>query len=192
MAERASDHVEQAGEEHLLRFHGNRSGFDLRQVKNVGNQVQQIRSGAMNRSRELDLLVRQIAVGVIAELLAQDKNAVERRAQFMRHVGQELGLVFGSEGQLFRLLFQSSSRLLNFLVLAFHFHVLLGQLLRLLRQLFVGLLQFLLLRLELDGQLLRLFQQAFRLHGGLDAVEHDADAGRQLFKKRQMGRGKGA
>ena len=57
VTERASHHVEQAGEEDFLRFHGNRSGFDFRQVKNVGDQVQQVRSGAMNRSREFDLLV---------------------------------------------------------------------------------------------------------------------------------------
>ncbi len=186
VAERARHHVEQAGEEYFLRLDGNRAGFDLRQVQNVGDQVQQVRSGAMNRARELDLLVRQVAIGVIAELLAQNKDAVERRAQFVGHVGQEFGFVFGSERQFLGFFFQSAARLLDFLVLAFDFHVLLGELLRLLRQLFVGLLQFLLLRLQLDGQLLRLLQQAFRLHGGLDTVEHDADAGGQLLEERQM------
>jgi hypothetical protein len=77
----------------------------------------------------------------------------------------------------FGLLFQRAPRLLDLLVLAFDFDVLLGQLLRFLRQLFVGLLQFFLLRLQLGSQLLRLLQQAFRLHGGFNAVQHDADAG---------------
>ena len=76
--------------------------------------------------------------------------------------------------------------LLDFLVLAFDFDVLFGELLRFLRQLLVGLLQFFLLHLEFGGQLLRLLQQAFRLHRGFNTVEHDADAGRQLFEKCQM------
>ena len=134
----------------------------------------------------------QIAVGVFGELLAQHQNAVQRRAQFVRHVGQELRLVLGSQRQFFGLLFQRAARLLDFLVLAFHFDVLFGQLLRLLRQLLVGLLQLFLLRLQFGGQLLRLLQQAFGLHRGLDTVQHDADAGRQLFEKRQMRGGEGA
>jgi hypothetical protein len=55
-----------------------------------------------------------------------------------------------------------------------------------LRQLLVGLLQFLLLRLQFGGQLLRLLQQAFGLHRGFNAVEHDADARRELLKERQV------
>jgi hypothetical protein len=54
----------------------------------------------VNGTGELDLPGRQVAVGVVAELLAQDQNAVERRAQLMRHVGQEFGLVLGGQGQL--------------------------------------------------------------------------------------------
>ncbi len=76
--------------------------------------------------------------------------------------------------------------LLNFLILAFHFDVLFGQLLGFLRQLLVGLLQLLLLGLKFSRQLLGLFQQSFGLHGGFNAVEHDADAGGQLLQKRQM------
>ena len=186
VAERTSDHVQQAREEHFLRLHRNRAGFDLREVQNVGDQVQQVRSGAVNRAREFHLLGRQIAVGVVRELLAQNQNAVERRAQFVRHVGQEFRLVLRSERQFLGFFFHRAARLLDFLVLAFHFHVLFGELLRFLRQLLVGLLQFGLLRLQFGGQLLRLLQQAFRLHRGLNAVQHDADAGSQLLQKRQM------
>ena len=56
--------------------------------------------------------------------------------------------------------------------------VALGELLRLLLELFVGLLQFPLLGLKFAGKLLRLLQQAFGLHRGLDGIEHDADASR--------------
>jgi hypothetical protein len=104
----------------------------------------------------------------------------------MRHVGQELRFVFRGQRQLLSLALEGAAGLLNFLVLAFDLHILFSQLLRFLRQLFVGLLQLFLLGLQLRGQLLRLFQEAFGLHGGLDAVEHDADAGGQLFKKREL------
>ena len=82
--------------------------------------------------------------------------------------------------------------MLDFLILAFHFDVLFGQLLGLLRELLVGLLQFGLLGLQLGGQLLRLLQQAFGLHGGLDAVQHDADARGELFEESQMRGGENA
>ena len=130
--------------------------------------------------------------GFSRELLAQDQDAVERRAQLVRHVGQELGLVLGGQGQFFGLLFQSAAGLFDLLVLALHFDVLFGELLGFLRQLLVGLLQLFLLGLQFGGQLLRLLQQAFGLHGGFDAVEHDADAGGQLFEERQVRGGEGA
>ena len=192
MAERPRDHFEQAGEEDFLGFHRNGAGFDLRKVENVADQVQQVGAGAVNRARELDLLGRQVAVGVVAELLAQHENAVERRAQLVRHVGQEFGFVLRGERQFLGLFFQRAAGLLDFLVLAFHFDVLFGELLRLLRQLFVGLLQFFLLRLQLGGQLLRLLQQAFGLHRGFNAVQHDADAGRELLEEGQVRSGEGA
>ena len=57
---------------------------------------------------------------------------------------------------------QRAARLLDFLVLALHLDVALGELLRLLLELLVGLLQLLLLRLQFAGELLRLLQQALR------------------------------
>ena len=192
VAEWPRDHVKQAGEEDFFGIDRDRARFDLRQIENVADQVQQVGSRAMDGARELDLLAGQVAVRVVGELLAQHQNAVQRRTQLVRHVGQELGLVLRSQRQLLGLLFQRAPRLLDFLVLAFHFDVLLGELLRFLRQLFVGLLQFFLLGLQFGGQLLRLLQQAFRLHGGFNTVEHDADAGGQLFQKRQVRGGEGA
>ncbi len=130
----------------------------------------------MNSARKLHLLGRQAAIRIFRELLAQHQDAVERRAQLVRHVGQELRLVLRGQRQLAGLFFQCAPRLLDLLVLAFHFVVLFGKLLRLLRQLLVGLLQLFLLRLQFGGQLLRLLQQAFSLHGGFNGVEHDTDA----------------
>ena len=90
------------------------------------------------------------------------------------------------------LLLQGAAGLLDFLVLALDLDVALGELLRLLLELLVGLLQFALLRLQFDGQLLRLLQQALGLHRRLDAVQHDADAGGELFEERHLQIGEGA
>jgi hypothetical protein len=39
VAERTSDHVQQAGEEHFLGLHRDGSGLNLRQVQNIRDQV---------------------------------------------------------------------------------------------------------------------------------------------------------
>ena len=188
VTERPRNGFKQRAEEDLFRLDRNRSGLDLRQIENVADEVEQVGSGAVNGARKFNLLCREAAIGIFGQLLAQHQNAVERRAQLVRHVGQELRLVLRSERQFARLFFEGAARLFDFLVLALHFVVLLGQLLRLLRQLLVGLLQFFLLRLQLGGQLLRLLQQAFSLHRRFNGVEHDADAGRELLEERQMRR----
>ena len=58
VAERPADRIEQVGEEDLFRLHGDRSGFDLRQVENVADQVEQVGAGAVDGARELRLLCR--------------------------------------------------------------------------------------------------------------------------------------
>src|SRR4029077_8496402 len=98
--EGAADGLEQVGEEHLLGLDRDRSGFDLRQVENIGDQVQQVGARTVNRASKLDLLRRQVALGVVGQLLAEDQDAIERRAQLVRHVGQELGLVLRGQRQL--------------------------------------------------------------------------------------------
>ena len=175
VAERPADGFQQIGGENLLGFHGHRAGFDLREVENVADQVQQVGAGAVDGAGEFDLLVGQVAVGVFGQLLAQNQDAVERRPELVGHVGQEFRLVFRRQRKLGGLFLERAAGLLDFLVLAFHLDVTLGELLRLLLQLFVGLLQFLLLGLQFAGELLRLRQQSFGLHRGLDAVQHDAD-----------------
>ena len=86
-------------------------------------------------------LARQVAFRIVGELLAEDQDRVERRAQLVRHVGQEFRLVLRGERQLGRLFLQRAAGLLDFLVLALDFDVALGELLRLLLELLVGLLQ---------------------------------------------------
>ena len=125
----------------------------------------------------------EVALGIVGQLLAQDQDAVERRAQLVRHVGEELRLVARGERQLGGLLLDRAAGLLDLLVLALDLDVALGELLRLLLELLVGLLQLALLGLQLAGELLRLLEQALGLHRGLDRVEHDADRGGELLEE---------
>ena len=138
----------------------------------------------MDGAGELDLLRRQVAFRVLGQLLAEDQDRVERRAQLVRHVGQEFRLVLRGERQLGRLLLQRAARLFDFLILALDFDVAFGELLRLLLELLVGLLQLALLRLQFASELLRLLEQPLGLHRRLDRIEHDADRRGELLEKR--------
>ena len=106
---------------------------------------------------------RQVVVLVVGQQLGQDEQRVERRAQLVAHVGQELALVLGAHLQLLGLFLQLAAGRLDLAVLLLHLAVLLGQQRRLLLQLLVDLLQLLLLvaqglfrRLERAGLLLQL------------------------------------
>ncbi len=182
----ALDRLAQVRELQVLGLDRDRAGLDLRQVENVADQVQQVGARGVNGLRELDLPRAQVAVGVLGQLLAEDQDAVERRAQLVRHVREELGLVARGERQLGRLLFECAPRQLDLLVLALHFRVLLGEQPRLVGELFVGLLQLFLLGLQFAGELLRLLQQALGAHRRFDRVEHDADGARELLEERQV------
>ena len=125
----------------------------------------------------------RLPAAVLGELVRENQQAVERRAQLVRHVGEELGLEARGERQLLGFLFQRLPRLLDLGVLALHFDVLFGQQLGLLFELLVGELQLLLLELELVRQRLRLLQQIFGARVGLDGVQHDADALGELIEE---------
>ena len=56
--ERPRDHVEQVGEEDLLGVDRDGAGFDLGQIENVADEVEQVGAGAVDGAGELDLLVR--------------------------------------------------------------------------------------------------------------------------------------
>ena len=88
--------------------------------------------------------------------------------------------------KLLGLFFQRLLGLLHFLILGFHFGLLLGQQLRFFLQLGVGLLQLKLLALQLFGQRLALLQQLLGPHGRGDGVQHDADGLRELIEERQV------
>src|SRR6202034_4642306 len=87
--ERARNHVEQVGEENLVRIDRDRARLDLGQVQDVADEVEQIGAGNMNGPGKLDLFPREVAFRVVGELLAEDQDRIERRAQLVRHVGEE-------------------------------------------------------------------------------------------------------
>ena len=160
VTERAGDGFLEVAQRNFLRVDRHRAGFDLRKVEDVADEIEQVAARAVNCARELDLTMRQVAVGIVRELLAKDQDAVERRAQLVRHVREKFRLVLRGQRKLGRLLLERAPGLLDLVVLALDLGVLLGELLGLLLELLVRQLQLLLLRLQLGGQLLRLLEQA--------------------------------
>jgi len=92
-AERPLDELAEVAELHVGHVHVHASRFDLREVEDVVDQVEEIRARAVDRVRELDLLLREVAVRILLQQLREDEQRVERRAQLVRHVREELGLV---------------------------------------------------------------------------------------------------
>ena len=63
--ERADDHLQQVREEDFFRFDGDGARLDLRQIENVGDEVEEIGAGAVNRAGKLDLLGCEVALWVV-------------------------------------------------------------------------------------------------------------------------------
>ena len=188
VAERALDVAPQLLEAVVLDVHRDGARLDLRQVEDVVDEREQVVARRVDGLRELHLLAGEVARRVLGELVREDQQAVERRAQLVRHVGEELGLEARGERQLLGLLFERLARLFDLGVLALHLDVLFGQQLGLLFQLLVGELQLLLLGLQFLRQRLRLLQQIFRARVGFDGVQDDADAFGELVEKRVVSR----
>ena len=104
-------------------------------------------------------VVGHVVVGVVLELLGEDQQAVQRRAQLVRHVGDELRLVLRGDRELAGLLLDQALGLLDLLVLVLGLDVLLGEQRGLPAEVLVGLAQLLLLGAELLGLRLGLLEQ---------------------------------
>src|SRR5690606_34564557 len=89
----ASYRLDQVLERGLFDDQFYRTSFDLRQIENCVNQLQQVGSTGIDGLSELDLLFRQVAGFVVGQGPRQDQATVQRRSQLMRHTRQELGLV---------------------------------------------------------------------------------------------------
>ena len=118
----------------------------------------------------------EVAVRVVGEQLGQDQQAVQRRAQLVAHVRQELGLVLrATSASCSAFSSRPSAGHLDLAVLDLDVAVLLGEQRRLLLELGVGVLQLDRLALQLLGEALRLLEQLLGAGVGDDRVEHDAD-----------------
>ena len=145
------------------RARSRRSRFDLRQVEDVVDEVEEVRSGRVDRPRELDLLVVEIALRVVGEQLRQDQQRVERRAQLVAHVGEELGLVLRGQRELLGFLLERAARHLDFDILRFDLLLLVLEQLRLFLQFLVRAVQLFLLSGQLGLARLQLLRQELRL-----------------------------
>ena len=129
----------------------------------------------------------EVAFRILVELLSKDEQAVQRRAELMGHIGQELRFVFGGEGKLLRLFFQGPAGFFDFFVLGLHLILLFDEQKGFILQFIVRSTQLFLLYFELAGQGLGLGEQFFRPGVGFDGIEHDPDALDQLAQEVQVG-----
>jgi hypothetical protein len=70
---------------HFARFH-------LRQIEHVVDELEQVARAGKNISQVLFLCGRERAGLAVVENFAESDDAVERRAQLVRHVGEKLAL----------------------------------------------------------------------------------------------------
>ena len=68
------------------------AGFDLGQIEDVVDQREQVLAAAEDVADEAALLLGHLADQAVLEHLGEADDRVERRAQLVRHVGEELGL----------------------------------------------------------------------------------------------------
>ena len=144
------------------------AGLDLGEIENLVDQRQRIPSGGMNRLRPLPLLVAEVPVLVGGKHLGEDHHAVERCADFMRHVAQELRLVI----RFLRLGFERRARLGDLPLPELELH---GPILELLPP-----------AIELHVRTLQLLQQLLGAHAGADQVDRESDGEHQLLQKGEL------
>jgi hypothetical protein len=118
-------------------------------VQDVVDELQQVRPGRVDDVGVLDLLGGEVAAWILRQQPGQDEQAVQRRAQLVRHVREELRLVLGGQRQLPGPFLDLLPGLLDLGVLGLDVAVLRGQQRRLVLELGVGPLQLDLLALQL-------------------------------------------
>ena len=164
--------------------------LDFGQIEDFVDEIEKVAARTVNGLSELDLLGREVAFGVIGEKFGQNQHRIERRAQFVAHVGEKFRFIFAGNRELLGFFFQIGARQFDFLVFLLDFGVLnrqkraaLFQFLGLSFEFDIGAAQLVLLRLQLLRlrlQFLRerlgLFEQLFGSHVRLNHVQNDADA----------------
>jgi hypothetical protein len=123
----------------------------------------------MDDARRFDFVAVEVAGGVLGEVPGQDEDAVERRAQFVRHVGQELRLVAVGLGEFACARLGLAAAEFELPSLRFETAVFLCQFFALYPQLLLGGQKFAVLDLELFGLTTHFVAQ--RLHFGVSLGE---------------------
>ena len=183
--------------------------LDLGQVEDVVDERQQVVARRLDRACEPHLLVGQVGVGVVAQQLRQDQQRIERRAQFMGHVGEEIGLVaarllklarlqfgrglgaakpFGLRFQPLRLFLELDVRLLQLDLLLLQPHLRFPERAAVFLEFLVGNAQLLALHLQFLGLALRLLQQVLQFGAEVGGPQRDPDRARAFLQKVQRRR----
>ena len=128
-----------------------RARLGLREIEDVVEQLEQVATRCEDHARVFDLPVGHRLVRVVLELLGKDQQAVQRRAQLVRHVRDELRLVLRRDRELAGLLLDQLLGLLDLVVASLRLDVLLCEQFRLAPEVLVRLTQLLLLGAKLLG-----------------------------------------
>ena len=120
LAERALHVLLQRGQRHVAQLDRHGAGFDLRQVEDVVDEVEQVGAGAVDGAGEFGLLGVEVAVLVVGQQLRENQQRVERRAQLVAHVGEEFALVLRRKRELLRLFLDRAAGHVDLEVLGFH------------------------------------------------------------------------
>jgi len=167
--EHATQAIHQALDAGVFRAHFQLAGFDLGNIQDVVDQVEQVIAGRIDRLGKLDLLGAEVFLRVIRQQFGQDQRTVERCAQLMGHVGKKFGFVLAGALQLIGAVFQLKLGLVQLDVLAVHGVALFGQGLGLFGELLVGLFKLSLLGFQVSLGLLEDARLLFELFvGGLE------------------------
>ena len=157
------------GNREVLKQRLDLAGLDFRQVEDVVDQRQELAAALMDDARRFDFVAVEVAGGVLGEVPGQDEDAVERRAQFVRHVGQELRLVAVGLGEFACARLGLAAAEFELPSLRFEAAVFLFQFFALYPQLLLGGQKFAVLDLELFGLTTHFVAQ--RMHFGVSLGE---------------------
>ena len=83
VVEHAFDHAVQLGEPHLTDVHHHGARLDLRQIEDVVDQVEQVVARGVDGLCEFGLPSAQVSIRVLGELVGEDQQAVEGRAELV-------------------------------------------------------------------------------------------------------------
>ncbi len=182
----------------------NVSGLDLGQVQNIVDQIQQIVTRRLDCQGIGNLLLAQVTVSIVGQQFREDQQGIERRPQFVGHIGQEVRLVlaglfqlaglenqFGSVTfqfvalglQRIGLFFQLAVGLFQFGLLLFQTNLGFLQRMALFLQLLVGDAKFFALDLKLFGLTLGFFQHVLQTNTILGRPQRSADCRTGFFQQ---------